>query len=198
MLLDIVILPPLSVASLVADKVKKASLGYRAEFLVDNKRLWHHVSLFHVVVARNRLPLVLRLVNSFAANLPKVILKSKGVVRESRSLWLEFTYPRVLIKYKNQVIQALAPLRQGTMPYTSDRPLTPLRKMYRECYGVYYNIGRFFHPHFTLAKYASKREAEEILRKLRIPTISFSVSILAVAQVNDYGQVTRILKRFRV
>ena len=68
MLLDIVILPPLSVASLVADKVKKASLGYRAEFLVDNKRLWHHVSLFHVVVARNRLPLVLRLVNSLYAS----------------------------------------------------------------------------------------------------------------------------------
>lgn len=195
MLLDIVILPPLSVAKRVAGKVIRASHGFEMAFVVDNKRLLHHVSLFHLVIQTGKLPTVLRIVKGLAFTMPKITLKPGKIGRYKNTLGYEFVYPIALTYFKNQVVDSLLPLRQGNTPW---QPYTPLRRRYFKRCGVYHNIGRFFRPHFTLGKYKSVHDAKIVAQRIELVKVSFISSILAVAEVNSHGQVTRIIKRFRI
>ena len=198
MLLDIVILPSVHLSRILVRSVQRANRDIRPVYVVGTGGLFYHSSLFHFNVSSKRLPQVESTVKSLAAGLPRLKLVGRRVRYDGDGVWLEFLPPPALVRFKNSIVQSLAPLRQGPMPYTSSYPLTPLRRFYRQRFGVHYNMGRFFKPHFTLAKYKSLTDTKAVSLRLKHFKPSFFVNTLAVTEVNRYHQVTRIIKRFRV
>lgn len=198
MLLDIVILPPPHIAQMLVRKLKRANKGFRPVYLVGSSGLAYHSSLFFLNVNQRRLPDVMRKAGEAAREFPKIKFSTHGAAHDNDGVWVTLSRPRALVRFKDRVIASFAPLRQAAMPYTSSYQLTPLRKFYRQRFGVHYTIGRFYRPHFTLAKYQSHAEARAVALRLRSLSFRFTPGNLAVAEVNRYHQVTRIIKRFKV
>ena len=198
MLIDIVVLPPPLVAQNLAHQVKRASRGRRAVFVVDAKKLKHHLSLFHVNVINAKFPLVESIVQGLAHSTPHILLKPYKIHFDADSVWLEYCRSTPLVKLKNLIIKRVAPLRLAPMPYASSKPLPKLRRIYRKRFGVHYNIGPFFRPHLTLAKYRNVTDARAVALQLNVNSLKFHTDTLALAQINRRHQVTKILKKFKV
>ena len=182
----------------MAGKVKKFSRDLNFLYIVDNKKLFHHISLFHLNASKKNLPRIIIESDKLLKELRGIKILSKKIIADGTSPTLEFSRPTKLVQVKDEVIKTLAPLRQDVMPYISKKSPSPLRQRYRRQFGVHYNIGRYFRPHITLAKLKNKSDSRMIAKRLGAFKFNFVITNVAVAQVNNYGQVTRIIKKFRI
>ena len=89
MLLDIVVLPPANIRQKVGQAILRATRGADCKYVVDNKKLIPHVSLFHIRTSQRRLKLIEQQVKSVLGQYKATVLMSQEVdVDDSLTLWI--------------------------------------------------------------------------------------------------------------
>lgn len=154
MLLDIVILPPLTLRRRIGRKIKTAVSGISTQYLVDNSKLIPHLSLFHVRTSATGFGKAAAIVSELAKKYSAVAIRSLGFVVENRgdTFWFSLSGRKELSGLNRAIVKRCHVLRTGPMPWTSRRKPAPSERRNRLRYGTQHNIGPTFQPHLTMGK----------------------------------------------
>lgn len=199
MLLDIVILPPANLRNKIGKAVIQATAGHPCRYVIDNKKLIPHMSLFHIRTSSQRFPELGRKVKIVISKYCPQIVRNTGL-RAYEGIWgtILLTNNKALQKLNKHIVQECYKLRTGQMPWNSkEKPKGPALKK-RLKYGTQHNIGKTFVPHFTVFAAPDETSAQKILKKLESFKFSFRGDTIAICRVNSNHQVTKILKTFRL
>jgi len=199
MLLDIVILPPDKVRQKISKAVTRATKGLDVELIVDNKKLIPHLSLFHINTKKESLSKLEKTIKESILFYTPVSIYQKDLYAEGEG-WFGFTLSkhRELTKLKQRLVVNCYPLKTAMMPWVHKRKPTKLERNNRSKYGVSYNIGKSFWPHFTLGQMSNEKDAKVVVVRLKGFDFSFKADTVALCEVNFWHQVTRVLKKFRI
>ncbi|MBI4050791.1 MAG: 2'-5' RNA ligase family protein [Candidatus Doudnabacteria bacterium] len=198
MLLDIVILPPKVLRQRIGKKIKDATKDVKAVFVVNNKKLILHLSLFHIRTSKARLSRLSGIVKGIVKKHKVMNMRSAGLeISKSGSgiVYVNVSYPLKLVRLREEVFNSCYPLRTGPMPWMiKSRPPTRQEKLARKKFGTYLK----FHPHFTLAMFQNHRDAERVIERMGRIKFDFTADTVAVTEVNSWHQVTGIIKKFKL
>lgn len=197
MLLDIVILPPAKLRQRLGKKIKEATKGIPNVFVVDNKKLIPHLSLFHIRTSRNRIEKLESRIREVLKKYRPIPIKSRKVELSgsgSEVIFIKTSSSQNLEQLRSEIFNASYPLRTGMMPWMirSRRP-TRLEMLARKRYGTSIS----FHPHITAAMLKDYKEVPTIVWKLKKVKFEFVADTIAITEVNFWHQVTRVIKKFR-
>lgn len=198
MLIDIVILPPNKIRNLVSRATIKALGDYDYQYLIDNKKLIPHVSLFHINIKKNKLDKIYNLIEDSAKiYTPKKIFFA-DIITHGNGVWVYLSNNESLKKLNKRLVKYCAPLRDGFIPWIPKRAPDKLQKNNRLKYGTHYCIGKGFAPHFTMVKLKNEADTKIVYKKMKIKDFNFMGDTVAVCQINKYCQVTKVLKTFKL
>ncbi len=199
MLIDIVILPPSDVRWAVSHFNKKLKTQFQLKWIVDNKRLVPHISLYHIRIDKNKLSEVVLEVNKIAKRVKKVPIGFVGSNGHYPYFGINASKSNKLYILHKQVVEKLKDQRKGEMPFVH-LPQTLLAKKYAKNYGA---IGVFskYNPHITLG--ATNKESDflallEKINKNKNLFKSFMADTIAITEIDKYWQVVKILKKFKL
>lgn len=198
MLVDIVILPPSKIRNLVGRAIVKAVGNLKYVYLIDNKKLIPHISFFHINIHKRKLPAIFNIVKNSSASFRPVKIFSKGVLVDGQGVWFSLSNHKSLINFNQQMVKYGAPLRDGLIPWIPKHLPNSRQKYNRQKYGTHYCIGPGFNPHFTMVKLKQAAEAAIVADRLKPIKFSFWGKTIAVCQITKYGQVTKVLKTFKL
>ncbi len=201
MLLDIVILPPSDVRKKIGQAVLSATQGVVCKYVVDNKKLIPHVSLFHIKTSKIRLSKLSPIVKEITHQQRPFLVKSERMKAENTLSLRLFNSQAFKKMHRNTVLKCYH-LRTGEMPWTPiNLPAinlpTKLEKYFRKKYGTQHVL-RLKKPHFTLACLKNKIDAQIVAKRLSNMKVSFKVKEVAICEVNFWHQVTKVLERFEI
>ena len=196
MLLDIVILPPAKLRNKLGTLAQQLGKTYPARYVVDNKKLIPHVSLYHFRTGPSRLRNIEQAVKMVLKTTSVFKLSGKMVEYGRYSIGLKVNKPMALLSLKKAILASCSPLRTGMMPNMFKRKMTKEVKQALKDYGTVGTVLNY-HPHITLlANFNGKLHHKKWI-KISYP-IDFYADNVAIAEVNNWYQVTRIIKRFKV
>lgn len=198
MLLDIVILPPALIRAKVGKFARTLAKSMPARYVVDNKKFIPHLSLFHLKIHKNTLPRLMEIISRIVRNKGIKKIKIQGGVIKVGETSCEVALRKIpqLTLLAESVVQSCNHLRVGKMPWILNRRPNNLERKLLNKFGNSWTIGKNFQPHFTLlANFLNKNKIRMLSRKYKI---NFTVTTIAICQVNDWSQVTKIIKQFKV
>ncbi|MBI4049526.1 MAG: threonylcarbamoyl-AMP synthase [Candidatus Doudnabacteria bacterium] len=195
MRLDIVILPSKSLSEKIGKQNKALEKDAPLVFSVDNKKLFPHITLYHVSVKKENLDQIYQKVQVIAQSTSPFKLLSRRINSEDGVFVLDLKNNSQIYRLHEQVVESLASLRQRS--WRNYKGLTGIRKKLVNKYG-HRHILKFFRPHITLGKMKDKKNLKKILSQTKIPISSFVADNIAVTEVDNYSQVTRIIKKFKL
>ncbi|MBI4054300.1 MAG: hypothetical protein HY397_03155 [Candidatus Doudnabacteria bacterium] len=198
MLLDIVILPPKGLREKIGRAVTRSVAGRPTVFVVDNKKLIPHLSLFHLRTSPARVSKVTTQVRIISKKHHTSRVRLLKVEIVGRFLGMTLSNNPKLKKLNREVVAKTRALRTGMMPWTSAGRPKLWEQKNRERYGTQHNIGKTFRPHFTLAILKDHQAAAQATNQLKNLKFSFSAGTIAVCEVNWWHQVTRVIKTFKL
>ncbi|MFA4818380.1 MAG: hypothetical protein WC621_00905 [Patescibacteria group bacterium] len=196
MLLDIVILPPVKLRERIGKAVLNATQGVAYRYVIDNKKLIPHVSLFHIKTSKTRLSKLSQIVEEITHQQKSFVIKSERIKPDS-TLSLRLSNSQAFKKMHRNMVLKCYHLRTGEMPWTPIDLPTKLEKYFRKKYGTQHVL-RLKEPHFTLVCLKNKTDVQIVAKRLSNMRVKFIVKEVAICEVNFWHQVTRILKRFKI
>jgi len=201
MLLDVVILPPWMLRNRLGKKITRATSNSPCVFVVDNKKLIPHLSLFHIKTSKNRSDRLSRLIKEIVKEYHPFKIYSQGfkVQFGGKGGGFSLSKSRPLVSLHEEILNKCYHLRTGVMPWpwSALSKLTKQKRIYRRKYGTSY-ILKLFHPHFTMVLLKNGGDSEKVARKMFKTKFVFLADTIAVCEVNFYHQVTKILKTFKL
>ncbi len=179
--LRLAILLPAKINRLAATAGEKLSKQYRQKkfFLVDGKKLIFHITLFQIKdVGMAVLEKFFKPIKQFALFKHPLKLSLSGLeCTKDRGLW-------VALNIKD------------------NRKLTLFRKnlaRHLKKSGLKIEIGNPYKPHVTLLKFAkADRKVVRELESQKSPTTSFTPLKFALCIDNQYAQVTKVIRSFKL
>lgn len=196
MLLDIVVLPPKELSSAIARAARGLKKEFSFDYLVDDKHLLPHISLYHLQIQAKDLPVVIRVLKELARTQNKITVQL-GTVEAKRTI---FAYPLLKSKQWQKlhevVVRNLMDLRNGVMRAAFNFP--PGSEDVVKKYGSPF-VMELNWPHITLGRTTSADDIPSVLKIVpKAKPFKFDVTEIAIAEVNTEWQVKRIIKKIQL
>jgi len=193
--LDIVILPPASIRKKVAVLTRSLEKKYKMEWVVDNKKLTPHISLYHVLVEDGDVEKVISRIGKLIRKIKagkSIMLKPYGA---AAFLSLEVKLTQAQSDFQKKVVKELNALRTGDCGLPAGNRLG---RKYIEKYGSP-SVFENFIPHITLGMKKSQQSLGDLVQLATKSEFNeFKTDTIAVTKVNNYHQVTKIFKTFKL
>ena len=199
MFLDIVILPPADISRAVGKLTAKLARGFPLRMRVDNKKLYPHISLYHLLVPRGRVKTVVAEVSRLVAEQKRVPITFQKVRSDKVYFGVSVKNTRVLFRLHQKILLGLRKFHVGVPKAPSGASQPAQTTPYLKKFGVEYVLN-FFRPHITLLGMKNKEDAEEVLKVAnREKNLeNFFADNVSVAAVNRYWQVYKVIKKFKL
>ncbi|MCL5666241.1 MAG: 2'-5' RNA ligase family protein [Patescibacteria group bacterium] len=202
MLTDIIILPPKRLRNLVGRRLRQATKALNYYYLVDNRKLVPHLSLLHLRISKNRLALLEKVISNIASKHRIFHIRSIKVGLYSHNatvLNLFFSKASALKKLNTEIVQKCSKLRTGNLFWWKDlHKFSKQDRKYIYKYGTTWSVEKNFKPHFTLGRMASEKSTQTALDRIKDLEVDFVADTVALAAINNNGQVTKVLKTFKL
>lgn len=156
-------------AGKIAARVAKMGPNW---FAVDNRKLKPHITLFSLVVKKTQKESLYKKVSSLLENEKQFKVKIDG-------FWADPTAPGYLAM-KIKLSKRLRGLRQKIVQKLGARVNSP------------------YIPHITLTKYRKENLAREVELRAKNVNKIFTVTFIGMCISDKYGQVYKILKKFKL
>lgn len=175
--------------------MKKETAGYPAVFVVDNRKLIPHLSLWHLRTSKNR-------INALTAELKKVVADQKPIKINSAgfmaskkengivSFSVRSSEPLALLRKK--VLEKAYSFKTGMMPQFAAFGLWKGKTLVE---GKKYGRPLAFNPHFTMGFLKKPEDALKIEEAMKKEEFRFLAKGIYVCEVNRWWQVTKVLKK---
>lgn len=197
MILDIVLLPPEEVCKKIGKEMLRLKRIVPFNFVVDNRKLKPHISLFHLKANQKDLKKILLCAENIAVAGKKIKIPDPHFHKGRKFLVAGFDLPKNLYRLHEKVVKALSAYRSGqvNLPFGAK---TSLQEKYLKDYGVG-NILEFFKAHITLGWVRKEEDISEVVKKLfQAKFKGFAANRFAVTQINNNNQVIKIIKEFKL
>jgi len=196
---DVVILPPPKIRERIGRAVRASSRGRRSVYLVDNRRLIPHVSIFHIRTSKIGIAKIASAIERLVRVYQPITIHSRGIsARSSRGMWLKLSNTKTLERLHGEVVGKCKTFKTGAMPWPHpERKPSKMEALYCKRYGSHHVL-KYFKPHFTLAKFITREDVDAAAKKLRKFQCAFIADTIALCRVDCHYQVTSILKTFRL
>ncbi len=190
---------PIEIAQSVADIGNDISKKDETYFVVDNKNIFAHITIYSPEYPAGNLEKVLKTVENIAKEFsaPKFIFQK--VKAGQGFVTLDFDYSEEIKRIHETIVEKLNPLRENHVrqKYTdsymmkfSEEKNENIRK-----YG-YPDSMRFYHPHMSLARLKNEDLAERIAKEIYWPVKEFKVEKLGAYRMGEHGTCVELLKDF--
>lgn len=175
MKIRVVIIPPAHIRKLTAEYAKKIARTGRHHFVVDNKHLLPHITIFSAHLEQSQIPELTAKLKPNVARHKKISLELADF-RLDEDVWFGW-----YVK--------------------PSKPLSDLRKaLYKEAKkvkGIEIKYVRAYKPHITFTKFLTKRDTQKSLQYIGGNKKPFVASTVAITYDKD-TQVPGIIKHFRL
>ena len=176
MKLHFTILPPSKMSQWSVRLAKRLTTKYECWFVVNNKNLYPHVTLFSAQVPKKQFASLSDSLENLAARFSALDLQIVGLStpRATGGGWMA-------LKIK------------------SNNHLTKFREQVRKLVSGKIRFKPYYNPHITLAKYKNPRDERSVRSQTKLPTKKFRAKILAVCVSDaEFSQVYKILKKYEL
>lgn len=197
MLIDIVILPPEKIRNILGSRMKKEVSDSSNFFVVDNKNLIPHLSLWHLKTSEKKLSKIAKELQQVVDKQKpikvitsrfRVIKKYKGCVefpvKNNRSL--EILQKKVFEKIYHYKTGIMPPFASFLKLDKTDKKLSEIKK-----YGR--SLG--FHPHFTMGWLKNEEDILRVVKNMQKVKVSFLTKEIYICEVDRLWQVKRIIRK---
>ena len=172
-----VVLPPKNISEMASKLAKKYAAKFPHWFVVDNRKLFPHITLFCLEIKRRDLNTLTKVAGE---RLPKqkklkLLIPRHAVYKDS---WEG-------LKIKNNV--GLSALRKNWFKGLVSFDKYPQRKLKLS-----------FSPHITLTKFKNKGHSRLAIKGSKILIKKFRADTIAMCLNNRFSQVTKIIKKFKL
>lgn len=172
----LVVLPPQNINRKVASVAKRFAKKFPSHFVVDNRKLLPHVTIFKMQIRK--------------ADLPAVLSVTKALLRQCKpfrlNLYRFYPDPDAWIVWDLE----------------SSKGLTNLRKTLARYLRLYHQVALVlkepYHPHITLTRYKKLEHAAMAVKEERVVRETFLARVVAIAPYDKHSQVPKVLKRYRL
>ena len=195
MLLDIVILPPQKLRQEIGKNIRIAVGSYPHVFLVDNKKLIPHLSLWHVNTSRDRIGDIEKESKQIVRNQKPIKINSDNFrYLEERKNNIEFTVKenRALASLREKVFKKVYPYKTGAMPPFFGKWKPEKMEQVRK-----YGRPPEFHPHFTMGWLKHEEHSPDVVKRMKGVKFSFLANEIYICEVDEWWQVTKIIKKIK-
>jgi len=197
MLINIVILPPEKIRNIVGDRMNKEFGNFPNFFVVDNKSLIPHLSLWHLKTSEKRLL-------EIAEELQRVVDKQKPIkiissrFREIKKYKGCVEFPvktnKSLDILQKKVFQKIYHYKAGSMPpFASFLKLPRTNKKILEVKKYGRSLG--FHPHFTMGWLKNEKDISGVVKNMQKVKFNFLTKEIYICEVDRWWQVKRVIKK---
>ena len=193
MLLDIVILPPPKLRREIGKSIKTAIGSYPYVFLVDNKKLIPHLSLWHINTSRDR-------ISDIGKELKRIVNNQKPVkinfidARSQRNhknrLDLITKQDIDLVRLRQKVFRKIYPYKIGAMPPFDGKWSTEKINQVQK-----YGKPIRFHPHVTIGWLKYEKHSPEVVKRIKRAKLNFLANEIYICNINKRWQVTKIIRK---
>lgn len=175
----IVILPPAAIRTSAARAARVAAGLGKTSIIVDNKKWIPHITLCRFVCEKS-------VVGDIAMAMQKVARQYKSIPLEVKTY---FASKEGGLFWSLKKHPQLKKLREDVFAATT---------MYNAGGGEYAQLKSSYLPHITLVAFSVATDAEMVKRKLPKINVAFTGPVIALTLSGEYGQVSKILKSFRL
>lgn len=197
MLIDIVILPPEKIRNMVGVRVRKAFGNSPNFFVVDNKNLIPHLSLWHLRTSEKKLPKIAEeLQQVVGKQKPIKIISSKfrGIPKYKGCLEFPVKNNNSMRSLQKKVFENVHKYKTGIMP--SFAPFLKLKVSKQKSKEVKkYGRGLGFHPHFTMGWLKNEEGISGVVKNMQKVKFNFFAKEIYICEVDSWWQVKRIIKK---
>ena len=197
MLLDIVILPSTKERRRLGLFAQQLSKRYKARYIVDNKNLIPHISLYHFRTSTTKLKIIEKAVKKAIGSKKHLSIEGKLIHKGRYSIELILRKTEALRLLNKSILRYCALFRTGVMPNTFEQKMTKQVKKAIRDYGTVGTVINF-EPHVTLLADFKDKQVETRKGIIGTYRVKFIAKEVAIAEVNSWYQVTRIIKRLRI
>jgi 2'-5' RNA ligase len=199
--INIVFKPPIEIAQLVADISSEISQKDETYFVIDNQKIFAHITIYSPEYPARNLENVLEDVENIAKELSPLKFIFQGVKAGQGFVTLDFDYSEEIKMIHETVVERLNPLRENHVrqKYTdsymmkfSEEKKENIRK-----YG-YPDSMVFYHPHMSLSRLKDADLAEKVAREIRWPVKEFKVEKLGAYRMGEHGTCVELVKEFEL
>ena len=197
MLIDIVILPQKNLRKKIGVKMKK-EIGHAPNFfVVDNKKLIPHLSLWHMKTSYQKISKIVQELKRVAKEQKPIKINSfEFHAIEKYKGCLEFLVKenKDLAKLQQKVFQKIYPYKTGLMPqFASFLKIKYSEEKLREIKKYGRSLG--FHPHFTMGWLKNEKDIIGVVKKMRAVKFKFQAKEIYICEIDKWWQVKRIIKK---
>jgi hypothetical protein len=192
---NIVLYPPMDVRRRSV-KISKKLHQQCSLFIVDDKSLIPHVTLYQVAFAKKDIKRVITVLKQIASTTTAFFLKSSAYANGrtgfvnigfKKSSYLRILQQTVVTRVNGTLYGNIkAP---GTLPKGINKAM---RTSYRS-YG-YCHVGRSYYPHITFTKFDVFRPTA--FSDIPLKKFSFKADTIALCSLGEHGTCTKLIKRF--
>ena len=168
-------------------------------FVLDDRTLIPHVTLYPVAFSQKDLPGVKALLKQIAAETVSFQMISSSY-RSDKDGYVNVGYkksPR-LHALQKQIITQVNQLLHGRIKYPGKLRTNSMRMTEREAYKRYgyKHVGRSYYPHVTFTKFDAFRPTA--FAGIPLERFSFKADTIALCSMGEYGTCTGLIEMFSV
>ena len=151
MFLDIVILPPADIGRAVEKLTAKLARSFLLRMRVDNRKLYPHISLYHLVVPRGRVKTAVAEVSRLVAGQKRIPITLQKVRGGKVFLGVSVKNTQALFRLHQKILLGLSKFHVGVpeAPWGAPQPVRPTP--YLKKFGVD-GVLNFFWPTMSLSQ----------------------------------------------
>jgi L-threonylcarbamoyladenylate synthase len=192
MRLDVVILPPDNINGKVGELAKKLDQKYDLIFKVDNKKLFPHVTLFHLDTKKTNLAKIRKQIEKISKRWKGFeLVYAKPGYSDSGYFNFELQKSRDIYRLHQAVV--------GSLYKYSDKKrhkgLSGLENKYYAKYGSR-RILKLYQPHITIGRHSGNNG--RVVKDIKAEFSSFVADNIALAEIDNQAQVVRIFNRYKL
>jgi len=195
MLLDIVILPPVKLRRQIGNRIRRLTDYYPRVFVVDNRKLIPHLSLWHLKTSKSRINILTKALEKIVKNQKAIKIEVVRLVAHKKlkgELEFRVNKNRTLSSLQRKVFKNIYPFRTGPMP--SFRPFGVWRgKELKQARKYGRPLG--FNPHFTMGLLKNMKDALAVAVEMKNIKFNFLAKEIYICEVNRWWQATKIIKK---
>lgn len=197
MLIDIVILPPENIRKKIGKKIKKEIGNFSNFFVVDNIKLFPHLSLWHMRISKIEVNNIAKKLKQIAKGQKQIKISSSGFhTLDKYKGCIEFGVKRnkSLIQLQHKIFQNIYSYKLGIMPqFASFLGIIYPKEKLQEIKKYGRSLG--FTPHFTMGWLKNEENLAEVIRKMREIKFSFLAKEIYICEIDKWWQVKKIIKK---
>ncbi|MFH1366998.1 MAG: 2'-5' RNA ligase family protein [Patescibacteria group bacterium] len=200
--LNTVLKPPQEIVEKVITLSQEIGKKHAAEFILDGRNFFPHLTLYSPEYPQNRLDDVMEKVNILAEEFPAVNMEYKGLRSGQGFIVLDFALTPAIKKMHETIVKILNPLREGHHKEKYDAPDYQMKMSDEQKNNIikygYPDAMGLYHPHLSIIRLKDEKIAREICQNLTWSEKEFTIDTLAVYKMGKHGTCTELEAEFKL